>query len=125
MDFNLGKMIRSSYSPSFSSPNPDLSSPIHLFSASFSLVGNYTDSKHCNPAIPSLIVCYDQQDPAKTVGSQSFPLNIRGALIASLCPHGDTARAFTLLSWATWTLFLLPQDKESMLQERECVCDSG
>lgn len=40
MDFNLGKMIRSSHSLSFSTPNPDLSSPIHLFSANFSPVGN-------------------------------------------------------------------------------------
>ena len=66
MDFNFGKIIRSSQSLSFSSPNPDLSSPVHLFSASFSPV-----------------------------------------------------------PWATQTLFLLPQDKESMMQERERVCDSG
>lgn len=35
MDFNLGKTIRSSHSLSFSTPNPDLSSPFHLYSATF------------------------------------------------------------------------------------------
>jgi len=40
MEFNLGKMIQSFHSLSFSSPRPDLSHPFHLFSASFSPVGN-------------------------------------------------------------------------------------
>lgn len=40
MNFNLGKITRSSHSLSFSSTNPDLSSPVNFFSASFSPVGN-------------------------------------------------------------------------------------
>jgi len=40
MDFNVGRTIRSFHSVPFFSPNPDLSSAVHLFSPSFSPVGN-------------------------------------------------------------------------------------